>query len=72
MLRLTWLSALSLVITSPLTAQLQSDAPVGFPGRIDPQRPTPEAGPTRVYVGLYIIDISKINDVDQSITAGTS
>ena len=38
-------------------------------GRIAPSRPEAQAGPTRVSVGLYVIDISKINDVDQSMTA---
>ena len=69
MLRLTWLSALSLAIASPLAAQIQTDTPAGIPNRITLRRPTPEAGRTRVYVGLYILDISQINDVEQSMTA---
>ncbi len=65
MLRLSWISlglALSLAVASPLTAQ-------GVPDQIALERPEPDAGPTKVYVGLYILDISKINDVDQSMTA---
>ena len=69
MLRLTLCSLLSLFIISPTAAQIQAAAPAGIPNRIDLRRPAPEVGPTRVYVGLYILDISKINDVDQSITA---
>ena len=46
-----------------------TDAQVGVMGGLRPARPNPEAGPTRVTVGLYIIDISKIDDVAQSMTA---
>ena len=58
---------LALALASPSLAQDGSGAAMA--GRIAPLRPEPEAGPTRVYVGLYVIDISKINDVDQSMTA---
>ena len=60
------LVAITLVLASPCLAQ---DGPAPVRGRIAPPRPEPEAGPTRVSVGLYVIDISKINDVDQSMTA---
>ena len=69
MLRLTLCSLLSLFIISPTAAQIQAAAPAGIPNRIDLRRPAPEVGPTRVYVGLYILDISQINDVEQSMTA---
>jgi hypothetical protein len=54
--------ALLLTVAAPLAAQ-------GLPDQISQERPEPDAGPTKVSVGLYIIDISKINDVDQSMTA---
>ncbi len=66
--RLSWLVvriariALLFAVATPLTAQ-------GLPGQISPERPEPDAGPTKVFVGLYVLDISKINDVDQSMTA---
>ncbi len=66
--RLSWLVlrialiALLFAVATPLTAQ-------GLPGQISQERPEPDAGPTKVFVGLYVLDISKINDVDQSMTA---
>ena len=31
-------------------------------------RPDPKGIPTKVYIGMYVIDISQISDVDQSFT----
>jgi hypothetical protein len=37
------------------------------PARIE--RPAPESGPTQVSVGIWIVDISKIDSAEQSFTA---
>ncbi len=58
---------LGLALASSSLAQDGSGATMS--GRIAPPRPEAQAGPTRVSIGLYVIDISKINDVDQSMTA---
>ncbi len=64
------LVVLALVLASPSFAQ---DGPVpasaALAGQIAAARPNPEAGPTRVSIGLYVIDISKIDAVEQSMTA---
>ncbi len=65
--RVARLVVLTLAFASSSFAQDGSAA--GVAGRIAPPRPEAGAGPTRVSVGLYVIDISKINDVDQSMTA---
>ncbi|MFQ5960725.1 MAG: hypothetical protein ACE5MG_04965 [Candidatus Methylomirabilales bacterium] len=43
-------------------------APCTVPPRIADTRPDPEGVPTRVSVGLYVLDIAEINDVKQSFT----
>jgi hypothetical protein len=53
-------------------AQTDPAEPPAGPGgplrSIGQTRPNAQAGPTRVLVGLYVIDISKIDDVDLSAT----
>ena len=57
---------LTLLLASPCLAQDGQATPLG---RIAPPRPDADAGPTRVSIGLYIIDISKINDGAQTSAA---
>ncbi len=42
--------------------------PCAVPPRIADARPDSEGVPTRVSVGLYVLDIARINDVEQSFT----
>lgn len=44
-------------------------APCTVPPHIFATRPDSEGVPTRVSVGLYVLDIARINDVEQSFTA---
>ncbi len=66
--------ALILPIVLAATAAGQAD-PVELPvstsdalGIIGYERPNAESGPTRVTIGLYVIDISRIDDVDLTAT----
>ena len=57
---------LTLFVAAPVWAQ--PDEAQTFDTMTLP-RPDPEAGPTRVDVGIYVVDISKVDSVDQSFTA---
>lgn len=46
--------------------EVTSTAPCAVPPRIANTRPDPEGVPTRVSVGLYVIDIARIEDVGQT------
>jgi len=63
------LLVLTLAFASSSSSFAQDGSGASVAGRIAPSRPDAQAGPTRVSVGLYVIDISKISDVDQSMTA---
>ncbi len=69
---LVWL-ILPFMMVVPVAAEVPpaatSIAPCEVPPRIADTRPDPEGVPTRVSVGLYVLDIADINDVKQSFTA---
>ncbi len=51
------------------TQAAQVPARCDVPQRFFHARPDPKGVPTRVSVGIYVIDIAKVNDVEQSFTA---
>ncbi len=67
-----WL-ILPFIMAVPVAAESPPDvtetAPCTVPPRIADTRPDPEGVPTRVSVGLYVLDIADIKDVAQSFTA---
>lgn len=69
---LVWL-ILPFMMVVPVAAEVPPEvlkaAPCTVPPGIRDTRPDPGAVPTRVSVGIYVLDIAKINDVDQSFTA---
>ncbi len=73
MTRMSWntLAPIALLIAgvSPVFAQNSAGSGSHAIGHFSAERPSASTGPTKVAVGLYILDISKINDVDQSMTA---
>ena len=70
-----WLACLILpfMMVVPVAAEVPPEvskaAPCTVPPGIGDTRPDPEGVPTRVSVGIYVLDISKINDIDQSFLA---
>ena len=56
-----------LLLAGFLLASIQSTRCAETPGLIE--RPTAEAGPTEVSVGMWIVDISNIDSAQQSLTA---
>ena len=59
----------SLVLAAAAAGQTApADAPTNRRGAIGHERPHPQGQPTRVVVGLYVIDIARIDDVDLTAT----
>jgi hypothetical protein len=61
-----WIILLLLVISTSASAIVYASCEV--PNRAT-SRPDTDAGPTQVSVGLYILDISKVDDIEQSFQA---
>ena len=57
-----------LVVSAPCFAQTAIEAGCDLPGYSPSARPDPSGTATEVGVGLMLIDLSKISDVNQSIT----
>ncbi len=70
---LAWLIVTFIMVVPVAAAEVPpgatTTAPCTVPPRIADTRPDPDGVPTRVSVGLYVLDIADINDVEQSFTA---
>lgn len=53
----------------PLRLVEGTSAPCPSPGQFSPVRPASDEGPTKVGIGLYLIDITTLDDVQQFFTA---
>jgi hypothetical protein len=56
-------------VAAEIPPKVTSTAPCAVPARIAETRPDQEGVPTRVLLGLYVLDIADVNDVEQSFTA---
>lgn len=69
---LVWL-ILPFMMVVPVAAEVPPEvskaAPCTVPPGIGDTRPDPEGVPTRVSVGIYVLNIADINDIDQSFLA---
>ena len=57
---------LFLIITTPSNAQSASDDLCNMPGNLKLSRPDPQGPPTDIDIEVFVIDVNKINDVDQT------
>ena len=67
--RLVWIIlACFLILPAVLARAEQTPAPCTFPSYNPTERPDPAGTPTRVSVGLYVVDVLDIDAVEQTIT----
>jgi hypothetical protein len=73
-----WISLVGFIVFVSIFLGLTGQAyPVDYQEEVDPShnrailfdRPDPEGVPTKVYIGLYLLDLISIDDVNQSFTA---